>query len=103
MRPGATSRWPAGARRPVLVVAYADDAHQSPRQGPHEAPRHPSAAARRLLLPALASVACGNHQRGDRDQAGLGPWRTFIALKRAKAAVEHLQMTDRSPRHDLRI
>jgi ubiquinone/menaquinone biosynthesis C-methylase UbiE len=75
------------ARRPVLLVADADNAHQPPRQSPHQAARHPSAAGCRVLLPAMAPVVCSDHQRGDRDEAGLRSARTFIALERAEAAV----------------
>ena len=35
MRTGVASRWSAGARRPVLRDADADNAHQPPRQSPH--------------------------------------------------------------------
>ena len=57
--------------------------------------------ASRLLLRAgfaspLAPAACGDHQRGDGNQAGLG-------AECAEAAVEHLQVTDRPAGYDRRI
>ena len=58
---------------------------------PAREPRHRSRPPRGVLFPAMAPAVRRDHQRRNRDQAGLAQ------RERPEAAVEHLQMTDRAP------
>jgi hypothetical protein len=90
MRPSLAPRRPLGARRPVLGVAAANPAHQPSGQSPHQGPRHQPCPPRGVSFPAMAPDVRHDHQRRDRDQPG------SVQGERPKAAVEHLEVTDRA-------